>query len=317
VSGISCDAGHAVDQPKTRLMMRLARCAAVMLTLAALGSCGEGYVAKSAILNVTGITEQSKRELLTAVSGFLQNEGFEDLGRYDAMISLIQHSDMPESLRKEELGRLNRELTFLKDSSHLRIVWADYSSGEVSKRAIRYTAPSSPFIEISIVEERPGGFSAHARRFYRRFLWTLQRQYGTSVVVVQDPPPGDDAEYRRITINHIVMGTIDWLIAFSLAFLLTGSLSYRLLRRRGLARTTKRLIFVAANTWLAAPMPFQGGYIFVLPGPNLFAFPWTDMNYYRNFASFAAVSFPCAVVLCAISSSFMFSGRSEIKRVKA
>lgn len=292
------------------------RWAAAVLVLAALCGCGEGYFAKSAILNVTGIRDQSKGELLTAVSGFLKNEGFEDLGRYDAMISLIQISEMPESLRTEELARLNRELTFLKDSAHLRIVWADYSSGELPKHAIRYTAPSSPFIEITIVEEGPGGFSSPARRFYRRFLWTLQRQYGTSVVVVQDPPPGDEAEYRRITVNHIVMGTIDWLIAFSLAFLLTGFLSYRLLRRRGLARTTKRLIFVGVTAWLAAPMPFQGGYIFVFPGPNLLAFPWTDMDYYRHFASFAAVSFPCAVLFCGMASMFLFKGQSESGSVR-
>ena len=73
-------------------MNDVGRWAAVVLTLAALGGCGEGYVVKPAILNVTGITGESKVELLTVVSGFFKKEGFEDLGRYDAMISTVNHN---------------------------------------------------------------------------------------------------------------------------------------------------------------------------------------------------------------------------------
>jgi hypothetical protein len=304
-------------EAKGRRMTYIGRCAALLLMLTALGACGEGYVLKPAILNVTGTTDRSKEQLLTVVSGLLKQEGFEDFGRYDAMISLIQHGEMPESARTQELARLNRERTFLKDPSHLRIVWADYTSGEVPKGAIRYSPPSSHFIEISISEERPGGFSADGHLFYRRFLAALQQQYGTSVVVVQEPPPTDEAEYRRITVNHLIMGTINWLIAFSLTFLLTGFLSYRLLRKRGLSRTIKQLIFVMVNSWLIAPMPFQGGFIFVFLGPNLFAFPWMYTEYYRHFSSFAAVSFPCAALLCGLVSLFLFKGHPERKASNA
>jgi hypothetical protein len=298
-------------------MTYIGRCTAVLLTLTALGGCGEGYVLKPAILNVTAITGQSNEQLLTVVSGFLKKEGFEDFGRYDAMISLIQHDEMPDSVRTEELARLNRERTFLNDPSHLRIIWADYSSGEVAERAIRYSPSSSHFIEISIFEERPGGFSAFGHRFYGRFLAALQQQYGTSVVVVQEPPPTDEAEYRRITVNHVIMGTIDWLIVFSLTFLLTGFLSYRLLRKRTFTRMMKQFIFVAVNSWLVAPMPFQGGFIFVFLGPNLIAFPWMDTQYYRHFASFAAVSFPSAILLCGLVSLFLFKGDPERKATNA
>ncbi len=54
----------------------------------------------------------------------------------------------------------------------------------------------------------------------------------------------------------------------------------------------RRLIFVLVNTWLIAPLPFQGGFIFVFPGPNLLAFPWTDMNYYRQVAISRCCRFP-------------------------
>jgi hypothetical protein len=78
----------------------------------------------------------------------------------------------------------------------------------------------------------------------------------------------------------------------------------------------KRAIFVLVNSWLVAPLPFQGGYIFVFPGPNLLAFPWTDSDFYARVASYAAVSFPCTLLLCAVVSVFLFKGNSE-SRVEA
>jgi hypothetical protein len=283
----------------------------VALAMTVLGGCGEGYRIDSACLNVTDVTDESKQQLLASVSRFLAGEGFEDLGKYEEMIALIQQDHaMPASARQEELARLNRERTFLSDPHHLRIVWADYSNAApVDYRLLGYKPSSDRFIELNVYEERPGGFSADGIRFYERFLSALQKQFGASVVVVKTPPPTNESEYRRITLVNEIGAVVGWLIAALVGLLLTGILSVYLLNRLKTSTMARRLIFVLVNTWLVAPLPFPGGYIFVFPGPNLIAFPWTDWDFYSKVASYARVSFPCALVLCALISVLLFRGR--------
>lgn len=283
----------------------------IALAVTVLGGCGEGYRIDSACLNITDITDDSKPQLLDSVSRFLEREGFEDLGKYEEMIALIrQDHAMPAAAREEELARLNRERTFLNDPHHLRIVWADYSNGtHADYRLLQYRPSSDHFIELKIYDERPGGFSPSGFQFYDRFLSALRKQFGASVIVVKDPPPTDEAEYRRITLVNTIGGIVGWFIAALLGLLFTGFLSVYLLKRFNISTIARRLIFVLVNTWLVAPLPFQAGYIFVFPGPNLIAFPWTDWDFYSKVALYACVSFPCALVLCALISVRLFRGR--------
>jgi hypothetical protein len=286
----------------------------VALAMTVLGGCGEGYRIDPACLNLTDITDDSKQQLLASVSRLLKREGFEDLGTYEEMIALIrQDHAMPAAAKQEELARLNRERTFLSDPHHLRVVWADYSNAApADSRLLRYKPSSDHFIELNIYEERPGGFSSDGIQFYERFLSTLQKQFGASVIVVKDPPPTDEAEYRRITRVNTIGGIIGWLIAALLGLLFTGSLSGYLLKQFKISTMPRRLIFILVNTWLVAPLPFQGGYIFVFPGPNLIAFPWTDWDFYSKVASYARVSFPWALVLSALVSVLLFRGRPVV-----
>jgi hypothetical protein len=294
--------------------IRLYRLALVAFAIIVLGGCGEGYRIEPACLNVTDVTDEFKQQLLASVSRFLTREGFEDLGKYEEMIALIQQDPaMPASARQEELARLNRERTFLSDTHHLRIVWADYSNAApVDYRLLRYKPSSDHFIELNIYEERPGGFSSDGIRFYERFLSALQKQFGASVVVVSPPPPTNEAEYRRITLVNEIGAVVGWIIAALVGLLFTGFLSVYLLNRLRISTMARRLIFVLVNTWLVAPLPFPGGYIFVFPGPNLIAFPWTDWDFYSKVASYARVSFPCTLVLCALISVLLFRGRPVV-----
>ena len=291
---------------------RLRDFAFVVLTLAALGGCGEGYRLEPAILNINGITDASKGQLLTVVSRFLKQDGFEDLGRDDATISLMQRGPMREHAKAQLIAPLiawlNRERTFLNRTSHLRIVWADYSNGELPTGALslRYTPSATNFIEISIYEERPGGFSPNGQQFYGRFLSALREQYGTSVLVVKQPPPTDAAEYWRITVVNTITTVVWASIALCIPLLLTGSLSVYLLRRLPFSDVARRIIFALVNTWLVAPLPFQAAWIAVILAPNLFAFPWTNLDYYHRVATYAAVSFPCTLVVCAAVSLLLF-----------
>ena len=277
----------------------------MLLAFAVLGGCGVGYRVEPARLNVIVTTEDSKAQLWNTASNFLEQEGFENFGRYDGMSSLIQQSPMPKADKEEQLARLNRERTFLNTPRNLRIVWSDYANADIPKSSLPYTPSSNSFVEINVYEERPGGFSADGLKFYGRFLAALQMQYGASVVVVNEPPPTDDAEHYRITIVNTIGEIVGWFIAFFVPFVFTGLLSNYLLRHLNLPRAVRRIIFSVVNTWLVAPLPFQGGFIFVIPLPNLFAFPWTDSNFYAHAASYAAVSFPCALALCALASVFL------------
>jgi hypothetical protein len=220
---------------------------------------------------------------------------------------------MPAAAKQEELARLNRERTFLSDPHHLRVVWADYSNAAPADYGLlRYKPSSDHFIELNIYEERPGGFSSDGIQFYERFLSALQKQFGASVVVINPPPPTNEAEYRRITLVNKIGAIVGWIVAAFVGLLFTGFLSVYLLNRLKTSTIARRLIFVLVNTWLVAPLPFQGGYIFVLPGPNLIAFPWTDWDFYSKLASYARVSFPCALVVCALISVLVFRGRPVV-----
>lgn len=292
-------------------MIRIARLALAMISAVTIAGCGEGYRVDPAILNVNVVTEESKAKLLDMVSRSLKTEGFEDLGRYDAMISLIrQNGAMSPTAKDKELVRLSRERTFLNDTHHLRVVWADYASGPPTKASdFGYKPSSDHFVELSIYDERPGGFSPDGIRFYNRVFSDLQQAFGTAVVVVKTPPPTDEAEYQRITRSNTESAIAGWLIAASAALLFTGSLSVFLLRRLKLPIAVQRLVFLLVNAWLIAPLPFQGGFIFVFPGPNLLAFPWTNIDYYRHVATYARLSFPCALMLCALASLLLIRSR--------
>jgi hypothetical protein len=296
---------------------KLPHISAVVLALMGLNGCGEGYVVNPAQLNVNVTAGRSEDQILAVLSGYLGREGFEYLGKYQDMISLIQHGSMPAKVKQQELARLNRERTFLNRPRQLRIILADYSNGDYSELEIKYKPPFDHFVEICVFEERPGGFSSDGFLFYDRLLSALQKQFGSDIVVVTKPPPTNDAEYRRITYVNTQASILGWLIAAFLPLAFTGTISVRLLRKRAISAGAKRLSFVLVNTWLVTPLPFQGGYIFEFPGPNLLAFPWADLDYYRRVRSFAAMSFPCALLLCVVVSLFLFKANRASTGVDA
>ncbi|MES2048261.1 MAG: hypothetical protein V4447_07665 [Pseudomonadota bacterium] len=171
------------------LMTRLKYLLFLVFALTTLEGCRWGYVMEPAILNIAGLTNESSEQLSSVVSHFLKQEGFEDLGKYNEMISLIEKGNMSEDTKAEQLARLNRERNFLNRDKHLRIVWVDYINKEPPKGYLSYTPSSKQFIEINIYEEQPDGFSLYGRNFYIRFISTLRKHYGTSIVVVNEPPP--------------------------------------------------------------------------------------------------------------------------------
>jgi hypothetical protein len=181
--------------------------------------------------------------------------------------------------------------------------------------SLGYTPTADHFIELAIYDVRPGGFGPYGLAFYDRFVSELKRRYGASLREIQVPPPTNDTEYRRITTENTLASIIDWFLAFALPILVTGSMSRFVLQKLEISANLRRLIFVVTNTWLVAPLPFPAAFILVIPLPNLFAFPWTSIDYYSRVASFAEVSFPVTLLLCAVVSSFLFRTKVESEEI--
>lgn len=286
-----------------RVAVRLA----ALPLVASLATCGVSYEIVRARLTIENVQADSVSAVTTAAGGFLVDEGFEDLGKYKEMISLIQSdTSMPEGLKREQLARLERERTYLDERHHLRVVVSDFSTGVPPEIRLTYSRLSDHFVQLDVSDERPGGFGSYGLSFYERFLWRLKQKYGDSVRVVAAPPPTNEAEYRRVTTANTIAAALGWSLAFALPLLITGTVSYYVLRGLRIPGLLKQIIFVAVNTWLDAPLPFPAAFIFVMPAPNLFAFPWTSMDYYSRVSSYAVLSFPIALLLCAVISVFLF-----------
>jgi len=278
-----------------------------LLLMVTLASCGVSYEIVPARLTVEDVQGDSLSSVTRAVGGFLIEEGFEDLGKYKEMISLIESdASMPERLKREQLARLERERTYLNERHHLRVVISDFSAGVPPGIHLNYSRLSDHFVQLDVSDERSGGFGSYGLRFYERLLSRLKQRYGDSVRVVAAPPPTNEAAYRRVTTANTIAAALGWSLAFALPLLITGAASYYVLRGLRIPRLLKQIVFVGVNTWLDGPLPFPAAFIFAMPAPNLFAFPWTSMDYYSRVSSYAVLSFPIALLLCAVISVFLF-----------
>lgn len=131
--------------------MCLRHVVALVLTFVALAGCG-GHRAAPARLNLVGMTAASNREAFALVSKFLAQEGFVSSGE-------DKHAH-----------------TFANKARKLRVVYTD-------------SAPApKDFAEIELYGKRRGGFTAEGRQFYNRFLSMLLQQYGSVLVIVNEPP---------------------------------------------------------------------------------------------------------------------------------
>jgi hypothetical protein len=292
---------------------RLIAIAPLLLTI--LAGCGEGYRIVPARLNIVDATPESFPGAATTVHDFLLEEGFEDLGKYREMIDLIrQDNAMPPNVKREQLVRLDREYTYLNRGHHLRVVLSNYADGVPPEISLSYTPTSARFIELAIYDERPGGFGSYGLAFYGRLVSALKQRYDASLREIQSPPQTNEREYRRITAENTIASIVAWSLAFALPFSVTGSVSRYLLQKFKVSANIKRPIFAVVNAWLVTPLPFPAAFILVIPLPNLFAFPWTSGDYYSRVASFAAVSFPVALLPCAAISMLLFKKKVEVDR---
>lgn len=278
----------------------LMRLGTLILAIVLLTACGEGYAVEPARLNLVNATAESKAALTQEVSALLVQEGFEDLGRDDEMIALLKSGAEPNAPADPIVERLSREHTYLNQSRGLSVVLSDYSDASPAPEG-DYTPKTLNFIEISLFETRPGGASPEGHRFFQRFLSVLRARFGEDIVVVNEPPPTDGTEYRRVTGVNKLATVVWWCIAFFLSLLITAPISRHLLGKTRLATLPKRAIFTALNAWLVTPVLLPAT-ITVVMAPNALAFPWIYPELYSYRATFHLASFLCSFVLCAVAS---------------
>ncbi len=272
-------------------------CIALLLPIM-LSACGEGYVLEPGriCLNVDG--QASRDRVFEEVSRLLKGEGFEDLGSDDEMIDLIKGGSMTADLKDERITRLRREYTYLNDKRGLRVVVTDYSGTDLTTVQLPYRAPFKSFLELAVYESRPGGFSPDGHVFFRKILTNLQTTLPSDVAIISEPPPTDEAEYRRISSINRVSAILSWCVALSLSLLLIGFPTYLVTKKLPVSLATKRVLFTLLCAWLVTPVPLPAA-LTVIPGPNIFLFPWIDVNYYKQWGWFVPGSLVVTLIMCA------------------
>lgn len=283
----------------------MSRPAIFLLACLAFAACGEAYRLEPAKLLITDSSTAGREDVIRWMGPYLTGQGFEDLGLDHSMADFLRSTHQDGSSEDYAVLRENQR-TFLDRKRDLRITATAFGKGSAARKFLSYTLPEEDFLEISIMEQRPGGFSPQGHLFHEAFLAELSRQTGAEPLIVAPPPPTNEAEYRRITLTNRIGGAIAWGIAYGIGLLLSGPLTAYVLRRRRLSLRARRSWFIPIVAWISMPIPAPAT-IMVVPAPNLIAFPWLFAgSLYSINPPFILVSAATALILTtAIAFAFL------------
>jgi len=248
------------------------------------------------------------------VSMFLRNEGFQELKPPDNAAALIQRQNLPAEIKASEMSRLLHGHTFVSETARIRVMWMDYSNGDLSARITLIAPPAHRFIEIEIFDERQSELSTNASRFFNRFTQYLKDSNIGQVTVLYAPPEAHDEP--NILANSILIAiarAARWLAVALICFVLTGFVTWKFLRRLPMSRGWLRFSFVVINAWLIVPLPFPSTITYVVL-PNILAFPWSDGTIYTDSPIYTITSMFAAVVICGLTSAVIFRS-AHVQRV--
>lgn len=277
----------------------------LLVLMFVLAACGVSYHLEPARLTVSGSELTSREAMLDALSPLLREQGFEDLGTDEQMISLLRRTRGSD---ERLLFELQNRYTYLHGARDLRVEVIDFTVPGMRTSALPYDPPPGPYFELSIYEGRPSGFSAEGHAFVSLLQDELGRTLGEPVAMVTPPPASNSRAYWVTTIVNAATTVVWWTVVFLVTIFLCAVLARIALRRAPISRAAKRGIFLLAGTWLAAPLPFPAASILVVMLPNIFAFPWTNIEYYQRVGTVAALSFPIAFLLCTQIAVWVFPG---------
>jgi len=259
-------------------------------------------------LLLADVQDLSITEVRAVVWPLLETEGFEDLGLDEEMIELLGLSESNAESLDSFRAHLLREYTYLNERRDLRVVVTDWTDPTIDHRDFQFSAPEGAFFEITIYEQRPGGFSLSGHEFFLELAAELQDSLPVKLMVATAPPETNNGEYWAITLAYLSAGAIFWLIPFGFGSAFVSFLLVILMSRAPERVWLKRTIFVIGNTWLATPFPFPAASVLVILLPHAFAFPWNDWQYYDRVIDFAVYSFPISLLLSFLLSLGLFRG---------
>jgi hypothetical protein len=206
------------------------------LVLSAAG-CEGAYSVGPARITLTDAGDLSMTNLRAAIGAMLEAGGFDDLGTDYEMIALTRHA-APERTGALRAERLLHEYTYLNERRNLRVIVTDYTDVARGRPSLAYEAPTGPFFEISLYEERLGGFSSAVHSFLAEIWQELKTL--DAVVTLATPPTTDTAEYWRVTLSGLFRGILAWPTVFGVTVAVMGGISYGVLKRTPIPISVKR-----------------------------------------------------------------------------
>ena len=262
------------------------------LLSAVLPGCGGGYAVQPGQLaiDVDGPTEQHRA--FEGASHLLAAHGFKALGTPDATIDALERLPAESHRDTELIARLPRERHFENEDLRLSVTMRDYSETAPSSDVHpAYPPPFEGFVEISVYESRPGGFSPEGHAFFSRLHGDLRTAFPRDIALIREPPATDQAEYRRVILIQIAFVILEWCVAFLVSLLFIGMPTRWLVGRLPLRRQQKQLAFALLGAWLSTPVPLPAA-LTTIAAPNVLLLPWNDVGYYAKFGWW----FPCSLL---------------------
>lgn len=253
-------------------------------TVVFLAACG-GYSVPHSKIDVV-LSDITRGEVaIRSISDFLEIRGFQNHGVDNEMIALLRHRWPHETARDREFNDahiqlLLRKLRYTKESADLIIDVIDYSDIEIREQNVHDNRRSMPFIEITIHNDRPGGFSESAREFHASVGDYLRRSNLGDIRVAANPPKDDWVEYFYITIVGFISGLALWLVVLLIPLVVIAVVVRRTPWLSDFSSVSKRTIFVLLGVFFATPLPFPAASILVIPLPSALVWIAPDPDYF-------------------------------------
>lgn len=294
---------------------RMRKILLLLLVSMMLASCGISYSVPRATIHIDLDGETHIDSVRSNVSSFLVSKGFEDLGKDEEMLELLEWStkqhegDAIARVNRDSIDRIHRTRHFKNEDIEVDVMIIDYSDIAVKERFVNYQNPEtkitdSPSVELNIYNYRPGGFSSEAHIFYKELVSFITSNNLGEIRVIFTPPDTNETEFYKVRSINLLSSAIWWLVVYVASISIFGFIISKLLRRITLDIKFKRALFTLSCTILSTPLPFPAATILVIVLPSVLAIPAIGSDYFTRIQDFAIPSFIVSAFLCALISFY-------------
>jgi hypothetical protein len=277
----------------------------VLIVTLLTSSCGVGYVAPTAVIRLEFHSVPEMEAASAAIQRKLNGWGF-----HVAPASTGWPADMLNALPADERWRTAHTIEFWRHTREdLRGDITAYPSAEFGSAIQRSgvsTEPHFPFLELTLSDLRPGGFSSEGLGAYAELTAFLRQQHYT-VVVVSEPPPADEKEHLRIVLTNALTMSAWWLVSWAAGIAIIGGLADWGMRAAGGRQWVRRIVLVCVGVLLATPLPVPTMFVTVW-APNLlcaFGGPRGYAALAKEFGALLPAAFAVSLCLSVLAAAFL------------